>query len=43
MRVAIDYVGWVELVNRFVSRLTATERNSIFSGWARKVYKLDQS
>jgi L-fuconolactonase len=41
-RVAIEYVDWVELVNRFVSSLSVTERESIFSGSARKAYNLDQ-
>jgi L-fuconolactonase len=41
-KVAIEYVDWVELFNRFVSSLSVTERESIFSGSARKAYKLDQ-
>jgi L-fuconolactonase len=42
-RVAIGYVEWVELVDRFASCLSVTERDSLFSGSATKVYKLDQS
>jgi L-fuconolactonase len=41
--VAIGYVDWVELVDRFVTRLNVGERESIFGGLARQVYRLESS
>ena len=38
--VAVTYADWVELITRFVSRLSETEQNSIMGGNAIEVYDL---
>ena len=38
--VAVTYADWVELITRFVSRLSETEQNSIMGGNATEVYDL---
>jgi L-fuconolactonase len=40
--VAIGFANWLELVNRFMDRLSISEKENVFSGSARRAYRLGE-